>query len=162
MNKSALFSSKKQTWRTPQWLFDCANSEFGPFEFDAAATKSNSLCKKYPKDAFREAWKAEHVWCNPPYRKIGTWVQRAEDMLDTQWCDRIVFLLPARTDRPWFLSAWKMATHAIFVCGRLRFRGADNLAPFPSVLLVCERRFQKDPPTKIRFLNSKDNPQKGV
>ena len=39
-------SSKREDWRTPPWLFEMLDEEFG-FDLDAAALSKNALCGRY-------------------------------------------------------------------------------------------------------------------
>lgn len=67
---NCMFSSNKQDWETPQWLFDHLNKKFH-FTLDACANKENHKCEKYfdeKIDGLKQNWENEVVWCNPPYR----------------------------------------------------------------------------------------------
>lgn len=50
MINTALFSSDKQDWETPQELFDELNNEFN-FTIDVAANESNAKCKRFYTEA---------------------------------------------------------------------------------------------------------------
>ena len=51
---------------------------------------------------------------------------------------RVVMLLPARTDTKWFHD-WVLPYGKIeFLRGRLKFGGCDNPAPFPSMIVIFE------------------------
>ena len=78
---SALLSSKKMDWCTPQDFFDRLNEEFS-FVLDAAATNKTAKCPLYytpETDGLSQSWdRGGAVFCNPPYgREIGKWVQKA-------------------------------------------------------------------------------------
>lgn len=78
---SALLSSKKMDWCTPQDFFDYLNEEFG-FVLDAAATDKTAKCPLYytpETDGLSQSWdRGGAVFCNPPYgREIGKWVKKA-------------------------------------------------------------------------------------
>ena len=48
-----------------------------------------------------------------------------------------MFLIPARTDTRWFHEiVLPHAAEIRFVKGRLKFGGAANSAPFPSIIVV--------------------------
>lgn len=69
MNK-ILFSSQKENWETPQWLFDKLDQEFR-FTIDVCADITNNKCNRYYTEldnALIQDWSNETVWCNPPYR----------------------------------------------------------------------------------------------
>ena len=48
----------------------------------------------------------------------------------------IVMLLPARTDTKWFHDYILGKAEVRFIKGRLKFGGAKNSAPFPSMVVV--------------------------
>ena len=78
---TALLSSKKLDWCTPQDFFDELNKEFA-FVLDAAATektKKCALCYTPETDGLSQSWdRGGAVFCNPPYgREIGKWVKKA-------------------------------------------------------------------------------------
>ena len=133
MNKRALFSTATDLWETPQDFFDALNEEFR-FETDVCAIPENAKCEKYftpEQDGLKQDWTGV-CWCNPPYgRQIGKWVEKAAKSNAT-----VVMLVPARTDTAWFHD-WILPFAEIrFVRGRLRFGGAENNAPFPSMVCV--------------------------
>lgn len=76
------------------------------------------------------------MFCNPPYgRQIGKWVEKA--YLESQKPGTlVVMLIPARTDTKWFHEFIYGKAEIKFVKGRLKFGGADNNAPFPSMVVV--------------------------
>lgn len=135
----ALFSSAKQNWETPQWLFDELNEEFG-FELDAAADESNCKCPHFLSegdDALCFSWAdlVSSVWLNPPYgRGAGEWVRKAHE--ESQRGATVVCLLPARTDTAWFHDHVYGRADIRFLRGRLKFVGATSPAPFPSMIVV--------------------------
>jgi phage N-6-adenine-methyltransferase len=147
---SVHFSSAKQDWETPQWLFDELNALYGPFTMDVCATADNAKVNYhlgwggfYSKDTFIDGlnvdWHtlADVCWMNPPYgREIGKWVKKAfEESL--KGC-KIVCLLPARTDTKWFHEfIYKQENVDVrFLKGRLKFVGAKSSAPFPSMVVI--------------------------
>lgn len=103
MNK-ILYSSKKEDWETPQWLFDELNKEFH-FTLDPCADELNHKCNNYftiKDNGLEQSWENEIVFCNPPYgRKIRNWIKKAYD--ESQNHNVIVVLLiPSRTDTTYF------------------------------------------------------------
>lgn len=75
-------------------------------------------------------------WCNPPYgRQIGAWVKNAAEVDST-----VVMLLPARTDTAWFHDYIYGKAEIRFIRGRLKVGGSKNSAPFPSMVVVFDRR----------------------
>lgn len=143
MNTSLMFSSKSDKWETPQDFFDELNREFG-FSLDVCALPGNAKTTRYytpSQDGLAQPWEGV-VWCNPPYgRQIGKWVERA--VLSAEAGAVVVMLLPARTDTKWFHEYIYGKAEIRFVRGRLRFGGAANPAPFPSMVVVFRGNLQK-------------------
>lgn len=131
-----MFSSKTDLWATPQDFFDELNNEFH-FTLDACAIPENAKCKKFftPEvDGLTQKWEGT-VWCNPPYGKdISLWVQKAA--YESAMGNTVVMLLPARTDTRWFHDYIYRKAEIRFVRGRLKFGGAKNAAPFPSMVAI--------------------------
>jgi len=139
MNK-VHYSSKKQDWGTPQALFDQLNKKYGPFDLDVCADRFNSKCTNLiseETDCLRVPWLrcgVRKVWMNPPYgRGIGKFIKRAYEQ--SQEGLLVVCLLPARTDTKWFHD-YCTKGKIEFLKGRLKFGGAKNSAPFPSMVVV--------------------------
>lgn len=77
---------------------------------------------------------AKVVYMNPPYgRTIGQWIKKAHE--ESQKGCTVVCLLPARTDTKWFHEYCTKGSIE-FIRGRLKFGGAKNSAPFPSMVVV--------------------------
>lgn len=138
-NHNVHFSSEKETWETPQSLFDKYNSQYH-FTLDVCATAENAKCPRFftkEEDGLSQEWKGV-CWMNPPYgRTIGLWLRKA--WKSAQSGATVVCLVPARTDTAWWHDyATKGAIE--FIRGRLKFSGHTNPAPFPSAIVV----FTKD------------------
>jgi phage N-6-adenine-methyltransferase len=137
MINKGLFTSNTGEWETPQDFFDELNKEFH-FEVDVCATPLNSKCDKFYEEgtdglsmnwSLQTGWK----WMNPPYgREIGKWIKKASKER------KVVALLPSRTDTRWFHDYIykKPYVEIRFIKGRLKFGGAKNSAPFPSMLVI--------------------------
>ena len=137
------FKSVKNTWETPQGLFDALDAEFH-FTLDPCASSENAKCKTYftaADDGLLRSWKGHRVFMNPPYgRDIGNWVVKAARVLH---CSNsrihpvlVVGLLPARTDTRWFHDYIYNKAEIRFLKGRIRFVGAKHSAPFPSMVVI--------------------------
>jgi hypothetical protein len=158
MVSKVFFSSKTAEWETPQWLFDELNEEFG-FTLDVCASEENHKCEKYfdiEMDGLKQDWSKDICWCNPPYgRGIEKWISKAA--LSALRGATVVCLLPARTDTKWFHEhIWNRQEHGPYrvvvencgveivryevevrlLKGRLKFGGATNSAPFPSMIVI--------------------------
>lgn len=150
-----LFSSQSDEWATPQDLYDTLDAEFH-FTLDAAATFENCKTPHYLgpdnliegyTDALAHHWGYNRVvWLNPPYSQVRQFVAKAAEEAQAGRAT-IVCLLPARTDTRYFHEhIWDQQWHRTrpgvelrFLKGRLKFGGAINGAPFPSVIVVFRR-----------------------
>lgn len=144
MNRDLMFSSKKDTWCTPQDFFDELDREFH-FTLDPCATEKSAKCKKYftpEQDGLLQSWDREIVFCNPPYgREISKWIKKAAQCT----AKIVVMLIPARTDTSYFHDYiyHNVMVEVRFLRGRLKFVNLDILeprkmssAPFPSMLVI--------------------------
>ena len=139
------FSSKAQTWSTPQDFFDRLDAEFG-FTLDPCASPEDAKCDLYytiEDDGLAQDWGGEVVFMNPPYgRDIKTWIKKAYDesrKKDTS----VVMLIPARTDTKYWHEYVMKADEVYFVKGRLKFGDSENSAPFPSAVIVFDGSNQR-------------------
>jgi phage N-6-adenine-methyltransferase len=150
MNNALMFSSKSDEWATPQDTFDAMHREF-QFDVDLAASQENTKCEEFysiEKSALAAHWAEDFPdgigWCNPPYSRglQGKFIEKAA-------AERLngfttVMLLPARTDTRAFHThiydetTWsaRKGVEIRFLRGRLKFGGAKDSAPFPSMIVV--------------------------
>lgn len=113
-------------------FFAQMTERFGPFDLDVAAAPHNAKCDRYftiADDGLRRRWDASRIWCNPPYSRIGMWVEKAwREWLANDRPDLIVMLLPAnRTEQQWW-QEWVEPSRdngcdlrVEFLPGRMRF-----------------------------------------
>ena len=140
MVNNALFSSGKNDWETPQWLFDELDGEFH-FTLDPCASHETAKCNKYytvEDDGLIQDWGNEVVFCNPPY----------SDIMQTEWVKKCyehskkggtaVMLIPARTDTKRFHDYILGKAEIRFIRGRLKFGDSSNSAPFPSMIVIFD------------------------
>lgn len=136
------FSSASDDWATPADFFKAADDEFGPLLLDVCASPLNAKCVRFftrEDNGLAQVW-GGRCWMNPPYgREIGKWVKRAREAAESGEAERVVCLLPARTDTAWWHDHISRAAVVRFLRGRLKFGGCKNSAPFPSVLVVFKR-----------------------
>ena len=137
MNTEVMFSQKTDMWSTPQELFDKYDAVYH-FETDVCAVAENAKCKNYytpEMDGLKQEWKGV-CWCNPPYGKqIAKWVKKAAESNAT-----VVMLIPARTDAGWFHD-WVLPCGRVeFLRGRIKFGGRKWNAPFPSMVVVFDKK----------------------
>ena len=140
MNTDVMFSSKDQTWETPQNLFDKLDKEFN-FTLDVCATDETAKCNNYftPKEnGLIQEWRG-NCWMNPPYgREIGIWIKKAWE--ESKKGAKVVCLIPARTDtKYWHEYIFTYAAEIRFIKGRIKFGNSKNSAPFPSALVIFDK-----------------------
>ena len=137
MKTDAMFSSRSNEWATPQSLFDELDEKFH-FDLDPASTHENAKCEMHfteADDGLSQNWGGHSVFCNPPYgRQIGLWVKKAYEESKKPGTS-VVLLIPARTDTAWFHD-YCVKGQIIFLRGRVKFGGAKENAPFPSMLVL--------------------------
>lgn len=102
-NNSALFTSKRQEWETPQNLFDELDSEYH-FDLNAAASKDNAKVESYfteQDDGLKQKWGGRYnsVFINPPYtsKLQNAFIKKAYETWK-EFGTTVVLLIPARTD----------------------------------------------------------------
>lgn len=146
MVNKVLFSSATAEWETPQDLYDKRHGEFN-FVVDVCARAENAKCSAFFSPEVNGLVQPWHqygtCWMNPPYgRNISMWVQKAYE--ESQKGATVVCLLPARTDTRWFQDYCLKHGEVRFIRGRLKFGGAANPAPFPSVIVIFRPKGDSD------------------
>ena len=133
----ALFSSATEEWATPDDFFRALDAEFH-FTLDPCSTDDNAKCAKHftkERDGLSQDWTGERVFCNPPYgREMPKWIAKCAE--HGMRGGVAVMLIPARTDTRAFHEYIYHKAEIRFIRGRLKFGGAKNNAPFPSMVVV--------------------------
>jgi len=116
----------KDSFRTPQYIFDWLNSKYN-FDINLASDQNNKLCaesydKKY--DALSAIWFDPEFdilvgFCNPPYSKINPWIEKAID--EAKFGFTTVFLIPDFNGEEMFDLISRHATTIIHLIGRVSF-----------------------------------------
>jgi site-specific DNA-methyltransferase (adenine-specific) len=122
-----LFTSHRQTWKTPAATFEALDREFG-FTLDPCTVEQTDY------DGLLASWEGERVFVNPPYSQCLGWIRKC--YTEAPLAEVIVALVPSRTDTAWFHEYALHADELRFVRGRLKFDDGPNSAPFPSLILV--------------------------
>ena len=121
----AVHSSNNHTWKTPKHVYDYLDEEFR-FVLDP--------CPSNPKfDGLEINW-SDMNFVNPPYgSELPKWITKGiEEQKKKHYS---VFLIPSRTDVKWFYKMFYHATEIRFIVSRIKFVGAENSAPFPSMIV---------------------------
>ena len=143
-------------WETPPEFFEAMDDEFH-FNYDAAASHKNRLCKRYSTvdgtfvanfnhgldiwdlkvsdaDGLNVSWYNCTTWCNPPYDStIPQWLSKAVESILS------VYLLPPSIDTAWFHNTlWDASAHhprthweIRFLTKRLKFLKDGKVGPAP-------------------------------
>ena len=125
----AVHSSKNHTWKTPEYVYDYLDEEF-EFTFDPCPTWKLNI---QLWDGLDIDW-SDMNFVNPPYgTELPNWIEKGiEEQKKKHYS---VFLIPSRTDTKWFYKMFENATEIRFIIGRIKFVGAVNSAPFPSMIV---------------------------
>jgi phage N-6-adenine-methyltransferase len=143
-------NSARQEWATPVLLFDALNAEFG-FEIDACANESNAKLPRYwtpEQDALAQDWTGLRVFCNPPYKDIGPWLEKG--LSAALAC----YLLPARTDAAWFAEYISACEFVDFFVGRVNFeapRGVESSSNAEGSALLIMQGIPPCGDARVRF-----------
>ena len=121
----AVHSSNNHTWKTPKHVYDYLDEEFR-FVLDP--------CPSNPKfDGLEINW-SDMNFVNPPYgSELPKWIEKG--IAEQKKKHYSVFLIPSRTDTKWFYKMYENATEIRFIVSRIKFVGAKNSAPFPSMIV---------------------------
>ena len=129
MVDAALFSRNTDDWTTPVEFYHKLNSEFA-FNDDP--------CPVGGVDGLTRIW-GKRCFVNPPYSNIRGFLEKAMIEIKADNCELAVFLVPSRTDTRWFHDLVYHKAELRFIKGRLKFGGAKNSAPFPSMLAIFRK-----------------------
>lgn len=157
----ALFSSDSDEWETPDSLFDTLNQLYGPFALDPAATPENAKCPRFytkKDDGLALTW-ANPTFVNPPYSQIEKWVYKAWHEC---FCfgNRVVLLVPARTDTRWWHNYVPEASGVLFLKGRVRFKRSPDPTLFPPAGGLPRKGSRAPFPSAVVVFDSKGGKQK--
>ena len=92
----------RDSWETPQWLFDWLNETFC-FTLDAAANTDNYKCFRFctpEQSGLEKDWGQETVYCNPPYSRGMK--KKFLDKARSEKQATSVFVVPALPSEGWF------------------------------------------------------------
>lgn len=119
----------RQKWRTPLWLFNWSNQQWGPFARDVAAEKANALCADFideQQDALslNTDWgkKGDVVWCNPPYADPLPWVKAAARNAKQNGVTTVMLLNHDHSPE-WFYELINVASEVVNIIG---YHGTDD------------------------------------
>lgn len=133
------FTSNTPEWYTPGHIIERTEGVFGHIDLDPCSNSKENpnvpALNHYTIDdnGLTQRWQG-HIYMNPPYGdEIGAWVEKMIRSYREGDIYSAIALLPARTDTAWFQPLFDYTI--CFIRGRLKFSGAENSAPFPSVIV---------------------------
>jgi hypothetical protein len=137
-------SSNHHGWETPKELLEPLYSVFGAFDLDPCSPTSNGRTASVKARAYYTAaddglslpWFGT-VYMNAPYgRSIHKWTAKARAEVEQGNAEVVVGLLPARPDTRYWHRDIAGSASVFFLKGRLKFGNAEQVAPFPSCLVL--------------------------
>lgn len=134
----------KQDYATPRDFITAIEKQYGKITFDLAATKLNSVCKRYysrKQDSLKQPWPDKGVlYLNPPYENIAPWICKCyEHSKRLNFDGTILLLVPASIGSVWF-ETWGLRKAGIKALRpRLTFQGINWPYPKDLMLLVFKR-----------------------
>lgn len=132
MVNKALFSKATDDWATPPEFYNELCKEFA-FDFDPCPLNADF-------DGLDVAWYG-NIFINSPYSNIRAFLEKGIREKEAGRANLLVYLIPARTDTRWFHDLIYGKAEIRFIKGRLKFGGAKNSAPFPSMLCIFEEKY---------------------
>lgn len=138
--------AKSDNWQTPPDLMQVLNQRY-KFTTEVAAAADNRALPGLPYlglDNGLDALDPNNPWgemnyCNPPYSKIGPFVEAAERQ--ARYCQSTLLLIPAYTDTKYWQGIIDYAAQDVeLLRGRLRFwdngKPGKDTARFPSATVL--------------------------
>jgi site-specific DNA-methyltransferase (adenine-specific) len=141
MINESMFTSVSQDWCTPPDLYEELDKIY-KFDLDPCASVGNAKCPYFftkEEDGLSKDWGTCNVFCNPPYKDIAKWIEKAYN--ESLKGALVVMLIPARSDTRWFKN-YATKGEIRFISGRLKFSGHKNSAPFPSMLVIFNKNYR--------------------
>lgn len=113
----------KNTWATPQYLFDWLNSIY-LFDIDLCASGENTKCAAWfdeRDNSLIKQWydHGSRGFCNPPYSNIKPWIEKAMEEADKGFIT--VMLIPTPNGESHYHEIFVRAKSITFITGRIAF-----------------------------------------
>src|SRR5215510_998934 len=137
-------SSTSEIWTTPKEFLEPLYTIFGTFDLDPCSPTSNGRttfvkARAYfteTDDGLSLPWFGT-VFMNPPYgRSIHHWTAKAKAEVEQGNAEVVIGLIPARPDTRYWHRDIAGSASVLFLKGRLKFGNAEQVAPFPSCLVL--------------------------
>jgi transcriptional regulator with XRE-family HTH domain len=129
---------------TPGWFLAHIVEAFGSIDLDPCAHPNSAVraCRRIilPENGLTASWHGHGLtYINPPFSGVAKWMARAADAWDNREVQKIVMLVPGRTDSPVFQQRISRNADVLFLAGRMRFESPEGLAwaaPFSLMVAV--------------------------
>ena len=182
-SESTEYGTPEWVWRPVAKALDLdfdAASSFDNRLFPNYATQDGTYVQHFSTphkesdlDGLATPWTSRRVWCNPPYGRGVTeeWVKKAgmetfyygtdygSELVVQARCPVAALLLPARTDTDWFQRWVAPLATVYFIQGRIKFIGAKDSAPFPSMIAVYDGHPPKAGHVNARLWDPRSQPE---
>lgn len=148
----------RQCWGTPDDFFNVVDAEFG-FDIDVAATGQNTKCGRWispEKDALNVLWfdflrstPTVSAWCNPGFKNMRPWVERAYEQTQ-EVIGSVACVLGPLGDGLWLVDyCHRNATEIRILTPRINFVPAPGVEMSrnmkPNVLVVFRKKANNQP-----------------
>lgn len=90
-------------------------------------------------DGLRDDWSGDFAYVNPPFSGLLRWLRRAEHQVRRGNVGKVVALVPARLDAPYYHTTLRFVADIWILRGRLSFgtlSGKGNQAPFALMVVM--------------------------
>ena len=116
-----------ENYSTPKWILEIFEDWFDPCPLNDNP-KVNGLDIE---------WK-DKTYVNPPYSNPLPWVEKAIE--ENKKGKTIVLLLRMDTSTRWFKELQESGAKFLWINGRLKFGDTGKPAPFPSMLVILNKK----------------------
>jgi phage N-6-adenine-methyltransferase len=123
--------SKKDEYRTPEWLLDGIEENHGDIDTDPSAGRDTEIGSEMnysiEEDGLDREWYGT-VFCNPPFSRKADFLEKALNESNREEVETIFFLTPDGTDVKswWHKYIAKEAKYIWFSYGRICYYSADG------------------------------------
>ena len=143
-----LMSSDSDEWYTPDHVLEDVFQALGDVDLDPCSDPDGNVAagQRFTKedDGLAREWRGR-VFMNPPYSEIGRWADKIMAEVAAGRVSSFVALVPARTDTAWWDVLAGGSPAVCLIRGRLKFKGGQSSAPFPSALICHDGGGGLDP-----------------
>lgn len=139
---SSVNSNSSNSWGTPPNLWRPFSDALDGFDLDpcSGAEPQPIATERYTQDdnGLEQSWFGD-VWVNPPYSDPSAWWDKAISEYTHGDVDRVVLLLPARTNTNYFVDNIQYTDLVCFVDHKVKFlkegKPAKDFLPTPVMFL---------------------------